>query len=802
MVLKRETTAKIKDLLGQNPKGLSITQIVNKIDINRNTAGRYLENLMVSGQVEMRKYGMAKIYRLAQRIPLSAMLSISSELIMLLDNSLRIIYANEPMYRFLDTTQDELYGKNIEFTPCIAVFDDTFDSLKKHIKTGLAGREWRGELPLTQKGVIFFCRIAPAVFEEGQRGVSVLLEDITDWKRAEDSLKESQDRYRKLVEISPDAVILHRDGRIMYMNPAALQLLGFSRLGEVTGTNVLDLVHPAFRDAVSTSIQKDVRGERTPAMELQMFRADGTCLTVEGRGVRTSIEGRPAVQVAIRDITEQKHSEAALRESEERLRSITVNSPDMILLIDTRWEILFINRTITLGQEDIVGKTVLDFIPEGFKDAAVSCFERVVKTGKQAEYSTEYLFPDGEKRHYESVVGPVFCNNEVKVLVINARDVTKRRRVEAALRESEATARALINAPTDSVLLLDMQGVILDLNETAARRLGKPKNEMIGMLADTVLPKDVAQARRSMISRVITTKEAVRFEDHRDGIWFDTVAYPVRGANGEVKRIAIIARDITDRKRVEEALRQSEGKLNAMLQSITDPMTMMDGNLTLIWANDMARRCFGNDIVGRKCYEVFHQRQNPCEPSPCLTLKAFRDGKIHRHETTVIDLQGKTRFFDCTANVALRDETGRPTAVLEISRDITEWKQAEESLRESEEKYRNLIERANDGVCVIQDGVVKFCNRRITEFWGGSIQETLGRNFTDFVHPDAVPEITDLYKRRMAGETVPSIYTTRLMRKDGSVFYAEVNAGLVTYGGKPGDLIIIRDINDRKKGEE
>jgi PAS domain S-box-containing protein len=679
MALKREITAKIKDLLGQNPKGLSITQIVTKIDINRNTAGRYLENLMVSGQVEMRQYGMAKIYRIAQRVPLSAMLSISSELIMLLDNSLRIIYANEPMYRFLGTTQEELYGKNIEFTSCVTVFDDAFDTLKKHVKAGLAGREWSGELPLANKDMVFSCRIAPAVFEEGQRGVSVLLEDITGRKRAEhtiqeserqfrllaenlldmidrhtpdgtciyvspscksllgyrpgelighsaleiihpddahvvgksragltrknptgkvtcrahhkdghyvwlesalrgifdektgefleiygvtrdvtdrieaeEALRESEDRYRKLVEISPDAVILHREGKILYMNPAALELLGFSQPGEVIGTNVLDLIHPAFRDAISNNIRKDIHGERTPAMELQMFRADGTSLTVEGRGVRTFIGGKPAVQVAIRDITEHKRA------------------------------------------------------------------------------------------------GEALC-------------------------QSEATARALLNAPTDSIMLLDTRGVTLELNETAARRLGKPKDEVIGVLADSVLPKEIAQARRSIISRVIDTKEAVRFEDTRDGLWFDTVAYPVIGANGEVTRIAIIARDITDRRLVEE------------------------------------------------------------------------------------------------------------------------------SLRESEEKYRNLIERANDGICVIQDGVVKFCNRRITEFWGGSIQETLGRNFTDFVHPDALPEIIDHYTRRMAGEAVPPIYETRLRRKDGSVFYAEVNAGVVTYGGKPGDLIIIRDINDRKK---
>ena len=96
MALKKEITGKIKALLEKNPQGLSITEIVRSADINRNTAGRYLENLLVSGQVEMRRFGMTKIYKISQRVPLSAVLSISSELVVQLDGFLRIVFVNEP----------------------------------------------------------------------------------------------------------------------------------------------------------------------------------------------------------------------------------------------------------------------------------------------------------------------------------------------------------------------------------------------------------------------------------------------------------------------------------------------------------------------------------------------------------------------------------------------------------------------------------------------------------------------------------------------------------------------------------
>jgi PAS domain S-box-containing protein len=116
-----------------------------------------------------------------------------------------------------------------------------------------------------------------------------------------------------------------------------------------------------------------------------------------------------------------------------------------------------------------------------------------------------------------------------------------------ALRESEATARALINAPTDSVILMDARGIILALNDTAASRFGRRPEELIGVLTDDILPKDLAQSRRLLVSKIFETKTMVRFEDERDGRRFDTVAYPILNEHGDVIRIAIVARDITKR---------------------------------------------------------------------------------------------------------------------------------------------------------------------------------------------------------------------------------------------------------------
>ncbi|MDD3137266.1 MAG: PAS domain S-box protein, partial [Methanoregula sp.] len=128
-------------------------------------------------------------------------------------------------------------------------------------------------------------------------------------------------------------------------------------------------------------------------------------------------------------------------------------------------------------------------------------------------------------------------------------------------------------------------------------------------------------------------------------------------------------------------------------------------------------------------------------------------------------------------------------------------RRAENSLRESEEKYRNLIERATDGIVVLQDGKIRFCNQHSADFVGYSILDVTGRPFTDFVAPEELPQLQKNYERRMAGEKLPGTYETVLIRKDGSRIFAELNAGLVEYEGKPADMLIIRDVTQRKHME-
>jgi PAS domain S-box-containing protein len=138
------------------------------------------------------------------------------------------------------------------------------------------------------------------------RGFLAGIQDVTLLKQMEMKLRESEEKYRSLVELSAEAILIHRGGRIAYINPACMRLLGASHAGEIIGKAVLDVVHPEARDAVRSFGLRNLRGEVTPLVELLVVRLDGRTVPVEGRGTRMLFEGRPAVQVVMRDVTHQK----------------------------------------------------------------------------------------------------------------------------------------------------------------------------------------------------------------------------------------------------------------------------------------------------------------------------------------------------------------------------------------------------------------------------------------------------------------------------------------------------------------
>ncbi len=251
----------------------------------------------------------------------------------------------------------------------------------------------------------------------------------------------------------------------------------------------------------------------------------------------------------------------------------------------------------------------------------------------------------------------------------------------------------------------------------------------------------------------------------------------------------------------EDARPGAEERYKALLETAGDAIFSLDLLGRFSFINPAGERMSGyseEELLGKHFREFLPPKYIPA----CLNLfqRLLRGQPAPPIEIEMITKQSERVPLEALGRPVKRG--GKAVEVIGIAREITERKRAEEALLESEEKYRNVAERANDGIVIIQDTIIRYANPRLAEMWGGTVQEFIDTPFTDYVHPDELPKLVDRYKRRMAGQDVTPIYETALARKDGSKLYAELNAGIITYQGKPADLVIVRDITERKQAEE
>ena len=815
MTLKKEITEQIRELLRENQNGLSITAITRRIGVNRNTAGRYLENLMVSGQVEMRHFGMAKIYRLAQRVPLSAMLSITSELIMLLDNSSRVIYANEPMLSFLTTTQKDLYGRNVEFTPCVTIFNDAFDLLKKKIRGAVEGKEWSGEISVRNGAVIFACRIAPTVFEEGQRGASVILEDVTIRRKAEEAIRNSELEFRMLAENAFDIINRHSpDGTCLYVSPAIKTISGFGP-AEIVGHRGSEFIHPDDILRTEETCRQMTPDHPSVTIAYRCRHRDGHYLWVESsfRAVFEESTGQiSGVYGVTRDISARIAAEDAMRESEEKYRLLSEASRDLIYLIGPDDRVLYVNsHAAALVQKptsEITGMPRSSLFPKIVADRQGADLRQVFATGVPVRREGPMLV-DGQIRWFDHYLTPVAdAGNNVTAVMGVSRDITERRCVQEALRESEATARALINTPTDSVFLLDVNGIILDANETAARVLGQMREDMIGMPADNLVRPDIAKRRRDLILKMLETKKQVRFEDCRDGIWFDTVAFPILDGSGEISKIAIIARNITERKNTDAALIRSRERFRDLVTTLPDIVWETDAQARFVYVSPQVEQILGyrpEDLIGRTPYEYLDPA-GIAENREAFAAVIRNKGNFISHNSVWLHKDGHRVVLE-TRGRPVYGADGSFAGFRGIDRDITAQVRATEALHRSEQRFRELADLLPQNVweCDI-DGKLTFANRGSFAMYGYMPEDfEAGLYIWQMIHPCDRQRVMDDFTEALnhVPAEFPDQHEYTALRKDGSTFpiityHVPVVQG-TTITGMRGIGI---DLTERKQMEE
>jgi PAS domain S-box-containing protein len=383
-------------------------------------------------------------------------------------------------------------------------------------------------------------------------------------------------------------------------------------------------------------------------------------------------------------------------------------------------------------------------------------------------------------------------------------DIAEQRIMEEALRQSEEQYRLLAESAHDFIFILDRKFNVRYVNEFGSKALHINVSDITGKKLDALFPSPIAGRFEIAVNKVFDTSQPCSVEGMVNfpgrEVWLETKLIPVCGKDGHFDTLLGISRDITDRKKAQESVVERERFYSNVFSSILDGISIVDKDLTIVQVNPFMEKWYSHfmPLIGKKCFEVYHQCDKPCEI--CPTLETLRTGKA-AHEIVPKRLKNGVvcGWTDLHTFPLVDSATGEIWGVIENVRDITEQKKIEEDLRQSEEMFRTLADTAEVGIFIVKNARYCYVNRYIQGMSGYSLQEIYSMNFLKLIHPDFVDTIKKRYQSRMKGEPLGPQLEFKGVKKNGEPVWLLMSSGLIEYEGEPAVLATIVNITDRKK---
>jgi len=593
---------------------------------------------------------------------------------------------------------------------------------------------------------------------------------------------------------------MNAEGRIVDANPAFLAMFGRVR-DELLAMPPKNLVPPESLEVCNRVLSAAGDG-RIFQGECKARRADGALFDVELRGVPMHYLGRPHKLIIVRDVTERKRAEEAVRASEEQYRAIFNASEDALVLWDSRLRRVDVNpayeRMFGLTRDEVIGRgqDVRPLSPE-YAERRYDLVRRTL-AGEACRAELESMRGNGERFLIEVRTIPFQHRGEPHVLA-TVRDITERKQREDALRASEEQYREIFNATSDALVLRDAGFRIVDVNAAYEAMGGRRRDEVIG-LTDLTLTRGAAVAgERSALHKQAIAGKPVFFE--ADGAWPDGTPFvlEVRGVpmtyRGE-PHVLYIGRDITSRKAAEEGLRASEEQYRAIFNASFDGMIIRTLEGEIVDVNPALLAMYGyerDDLIGKTFGPIISGKR----------IEGFREylaevaaGRPYRTESRVPRKDGSAVYIEVLGSpVTYR---GKPH-VLSVVRDITER-------RAGEARLRATVEGALDCIIVMDSGgLIREFNAAAEVCFGYRRAEVLGKLLADVLIPE---RFRDAHRRGMArylesgaGPFLGKRVEVTGRRADGTEFPAELAIGVAQEPGGKFFVGYLRDLTERRRAD-
>ncbi len=627
------------------------------------------------------------------------------------------------------------------------------------------------------------------------------LVDVTERRLQEERLRDSETHYKTLAESAFEGIVISREGIITDTNDQYAALLECTR-EELIGTRIIDHVVPEYHEAVIHAIKTN----KHEPYECVLHKPNGECLDVLVRGKSVLIGNIPYRISVIHDLTEQKRVEREIISANTSLKTLIDSSPLAIVVFD-------LNKNVTLWNptaEQIYGWTADEvvghpapYIPEEKAAEYDMLWQEVMDESVSENVDSFRMRKDGTRLNV-SIFAVQLKDGQGNTtgIISMSTDISKRVVAEETLRFTQS----VVDNMQDTAIWIAPDAHLVYANKAATDLLGYTNKELLNMTVPDIDPdfsaetwvqhwEEVRNQHTMIFESSLLTRDCrtIPVEIRANVVTFEDIEY----------NCAII-RDITERKKSEESLLQSEQKFRGLIENGVDMISVISPQGVFQYASPAILRKSGYDIdmvIGHMASEFIHPDDikhareafqicisNPGVPVPMAYRILRNDGTsitIEGHTTNMLDVPGVN-------------------GMVGNYHDVTERKKAEEALLFSEQRFRGLIENNIDIVTVIDsNSILTYLNPQRAKIAGYDMDELAGHSIADFTHPDDTVKIAELLQKCMENPGVPIATTLRLKSKDGSYW---INEGYITnlldVPGIKGIVGNFRDITERKRAEK
>lgn len=672
--------------------------------------------------------------------------------ILVLDKDLKIISANRSFYTTFKTTPEETIGS----------FIDT-------------------EIYLVDRAKLVQCNIR----------------DVTERKRQEQALRESEKKFRTIFNSSSDAIFIHdSSGRFLEVNDVACERLGYTR-DELLEMTLMDIDTPEAARIVPDNI-RHLHQEGFISLETVHQRKDGQQFPVEITSSLIDYKGETWVLSTVRDITERRQAEKEL----QRYQHLLNKSQEIAHL--GSWEVDVASGRLTWSDEtyrifglepqeaEITYETFLQFIPPEDRVAVDSAYMESIRMNKDT-FETEFRIIRERDGGIRTVFEKFYHIRDDSGNIVRSagmiQDITEQKQKEREIKEREEELQIIFNTVESGIILVDKDGCIIQTNKTMTEMLRYDHEDIIGSkYMDYVYESETEAAdtkMRQLMNRELDSVHLERRYQRSDGatFWGSLSGRRLYYPDGTFWGLVGAITDITELKQAEGALRQSESYYRTIFETSGSAMLITEEDTTISLASSNFEELSGyfkHEIEGKKSWTEF------VHPDDVEWMK--KNHYLRRRDSHAAPRNYEFRFLDHNGavrhgylTVGMIPDTAQSVFSLI---DITERKQAEERLRTAHAKVDTLVQLSADGLIVLdQDGTILFLNPAAAEMLGREKAELLGEQFGHPLIPGSDTEIELLSNSR----------ETRVV---------ELRGRESEWNGQTALLISLRDITERKRAEE